>query len=120
VRHARWLAIAESEHERVGRLVETIFETYEREGEGIEIARRERGLAPVDESLEQVDANLDALVAEALRPWRSDPSSVASVRGLTDVTMWRALRDQGASPAAPVEKVSAAVERWLEARPGRS
>jgi hypothetical protein len=31
--------------------------------------------------------------------------------------MWRALRDQGASPAASVQQASAVVERWLEARP---
>jgi AcrR family transcriptional regulator len=111
---------AESEHDRVARLVETLFDVYEREGEGLEIARRERALSPVNESLAQVDVTLDALVAEALRPWRPDPSSIASVRGLTDVTMWRALREEGASPAASVEKVSTAVERWLEARPARS
>jgi hypothetical protein len=33
------------------------------------------------------------------------------------VTMWRALRDQGASPADSVQQESAVVERWLEARP---
>jgi hypothetical protein len=71
----------------------------------------------VDESLEQVEVSLDALVAEALRPQRPDASSIASVRALTDVTMWRALRDQGASPAASVQQASAAVERWLEAHP---
>jgi hypothetical protein len=74
----------------------------------------------VDESLEQLDVTLDALVAEALRPRRPDPSLIASVRALTDVTMWRALRDQGASPAASMQQASGAVERWLEARPARA
>jgi AcrR family transcriptional regulator len=109
---------AASEQERVRRLVDTIFGAYEREGPSLEGARRERAQLPlVDESLEQVDVSLDALVAEALRPRRPEPSSIASVRALTDVTMWRALRDQGASPAASVQEASTAVERWLEARP---
>ena len=110
-----------SERERVRRLVETVFGAYEREGPGLEAGRRERTELPVvDEGLEQLDVTLDALVAEALRPRRPDPSSITSVRALTDVTVWRTLRDQGASPAACVDNVSAAVERWLEARPARA
>lgn len=112
---------AASEQERVRRLVDTIFGAYEREGTGLEVGRRERSRLPlVDEGLEQLEVSLDALVAEALRPRRPDPSSIASLRALTDVTMWRALRDQGASPAASVQQASAAVERWLEARPARA
>jgi AcrR family transcriptional regulator len=112
---------AASEEERVGRLVDTIFDAYEREAAGLEAGRRERAQLPlVDEGLEQLEVTLDALVAEALRPRRPDPSSIASVRALTDVTMWRTLRDQGASPAASVQQASAAVERWLEARPARA
>jgi AcrR family transcriptional regulator/DNA-binding transcriptional ArsR family regulator len=112
---------AASERERVRRLVDTIFGAYEREGVGVEVGRRERAqLPPVNEGLEQLDVALDALVAEALRPRRPDPSSIASVRALTDVTMWRALRDQGASPAASVEKASAVVEQWLDTRPARA
>ena len=94
-----------------------IFDAYEREGAGLESARLERARLPLlDEWFEQLDVSLDALVAEALRPRRPDPSSIASVRALTDVTMWRALRDQGASPDASVQQASAVVEGWLEAR----
>jgi AcrR family transcriptional regulator/DNA-binding MarR family transcriptional regulator len=110
-----------SEQERVRRLVDTIFTAYEREGAAVEGARRERAQLPlVSEALEQLDVSLDALVAEALRPRRCDPSSIASVRAFTDVTMWRALRDQGAPPAASVQQASTAVERWLAARPARA
>jgi hypothetical protein len=69
--------------------------------------------------MDQLDTSLDALVTEALRPRRLDSSSVASLRALTDLEVWRALRDQGASPEAAVEQASAAVERWLEGRPAR-
>lgn len=112
---------AVTEQERVRRLVATIFAAYEREGSGIELGRRERAALPVvGEGLEQIDISLDALVAEALRPSRPDPTSIASVRALTDVTMWRRLRDQGASPDEAVEWAAAAVERWLDARSVRA
>lgn len=110
---------AASEEERVRRLVETIFGAYEREGTGLEVGRRERAQLPVlEESFGQLDVTLDALVAEALQSPRADPSSITALRALSDVTIWRALRDQGASPAVSVQQASTAIERWLEARPG--
>ena len=109
---------ASSVNERVGRLVETFFSVWERGADGIAAGRRERKEVPVvDESMEELDHTLDALVAEALGPGRPDSSSVASLRALTDVEVWRTLRDQGATPEAAVDQASAAVERWLEARP---
>jgi DNA-binding MarR family transcriptional regulator/AcrR family transcriptional regulator len=109
-----------SENERIRLLVETSFGVYERGGDGIAVGRRERKDVPaVDESLEELDNSLDALVVEALRPLSPDSSSVASLRALTDFEMWRTLRDQGATPEAAVNQASAAVERWLEARPAR-
>ena len=109
---------ASSENERVRRLVETFFGAYERGADGMTAARRERNDVPaLDESIEAIDSTFDALVVEALRPLRTDSSSVASLRALTDLELWRALRDQGATPAAAVDRASAAVARWLEARP---
>ncbi len=108
---------ASSENARLRRLVETFFGVYERGADGITVARRERKDVPAaDESMEALDNALDALVVEALRPRPSHGSSVASVRALTDLEVWRTLRDQGAAPEAAVEQASATVERWLEAR----
>ena len=108
---------ASSENERLRRLVETFFGVYERGADGITVARRERKDVPAaDESMEALDNTLDALVVEALRPLRPHGSSVASVRALTDLEVWRTLRDQGATPGAAVNQASATVERWLEAR----
>jgi AcrR family transcriptional regulator len=119
-RAAEVFAGASSEHERIHRLVETFFGVYERGADGITAGRRERNDVPaVDESLEALDSAFDALVGEALGPRRPDSSSVASVRALTDLEVWRALRHQGATPEAAVDEASAAVERWLEARPAR-
>jgi AcrR family transcriptional regulator/DNA-binding transcriptional ArsR family regulator len=109
---------ASSETERIRRLVETFFGAYERGADGIALGRRERREVPAaDESMEELDNSFDALVAEALRPLHPDSSSVASVRALTDLEVWRAMRDQGATPGAAVDQASTAVERWLAGRP---
>jgi AcrR family transcriptional regulator len=114
------LAGASSENERIRRLVETFFGAYERGADGITAARHERKDVPVlDEVMNELDNTFDALVVEALRPQRPDGSSVASLKALTDLEVWRTLRDQGATPDAAVDQASAAVERWLEARPAR-
>ena len=111
---------AASEHERVRRLVGTLFGAYERGADGIAAGRRERREVPVvEESLGELDNTFDALVVEALRPQRADGSSVASLRALTDLEVWRTLRDHGATPEAAVNQASEAVERWLEAQPAR-
>jgi AcrR family transcriptional regulator/DNA-binding MarR family transcriptional regulator len=111
---------ASSENERIHRLVETFFGAYERGADGITAGRRERKDVPVvDEVQRELDNTFDALVGEALRRLRPDGSSVASLRALTDIEVWRTLRDHGATPAAAVDQASAAVERWLEARPAR-
>ncbi len=111
---------ASSEDERIRRLVEAFFGAYERGADGITAGRRERKeVAVVDESMEELDNSFDALVLEALRPQRPDSSSVAALRALTDLEVWRTLRDQGATPEAAVEQASAAVERWLDAQPAR-
>ena len=107
----------DSKHERVRRLVETMFGAYERGADGMTAARRERSSIPaVDESVVELDAAFDALVAEALRPRHPDAAEVTSVRALTDLEVWRTLRDRGDTPEAAVDHASAAVERWLDSR----
>jgi AcrR family transcriptional regulator len=107
-----------TEQQRIRRLVETFFGVYERGAEGLTVGRREQAEVPAAaESMVQLEASLDALVTEALRPRRVDSSSVASLRAITDLEVWRTLRDQGATPKAAVEQASGAVERWLEGHP---
>jgi AcrR family transcriptional regulator/DNA-binding transcriptional ArsR family regulator len=113
-------ADAPSGDERIRRLVGTFFDVYERGADGIAVARRERtDLQVLDESMEELDNSFDAIVVEAVRPLSPDSSSVASLRALTDLEVWRSLREQGATPEAAVEQASGAVERWLEAQPAR-
>jgi len=111
---------ASSDIDRIHRMVETFFGAYERGGDGITAARRERKDVPaLDEFMEELDKSFDTFVAEALRPQRPDGSSVAALRGLTDLEVWRTLRHHGATPEAAVEQASASVERWLEGQPAR-
>jgi AcrR family transcriptional regulator len=111
---------AASEEERIRRLVETIFGIYERGADGIAVGRRERAKVPaVRESMDQLETSFDALVSEALRSRRPNSPSVASLRALTDLEVWRILRDQGATPEAAVDQACATVERWLEGHPAR-
>jgi hypothetical protein len=111
---------ASSEHERVHRLVETVFDAYERGAPGLTAGRREANDVPaVRESMDALEGALDALVVEALRPQRPDAASVATLRGLTDLEVWRTMREQGATQETAVDLASAAVERWLEAHPAR-
>ena len=111
---------ASSEHERVHRLVETVFDAYERGAPGLAAGRREANDVPVvRESMEALEGALDALVVEAVRPLRPDTASVATLRGLTDLEVWRTMREQGATQKTAVDLASAAVERWLEAHPAR-
>jgi AcrR family transcriptional regulator len=109
---------ASSGDERVRRLVETLFGAYERGAPGITAARRERGKVPVAaESLGELESTFDSLVVEALRPRRPDSSSVVSLRALTDLEVWRTMRDQGSTAEAAVDQASGAVERWLKTQP---
>jgi AcrR family transcriptional regulator len=111
---------APSENERIRRLIHTLFGAYERGADAITAARRERTDVPaLAESMKALDNTFDSLVVEALRPMRPDTSSVASIRALTDVEVWRALRDQGATPGAAVDQASAALEGWLASHPAR-
>ncbi len=111
---------ATSGNERIQRLVTTFFGAYERGGDGITVGRREGREVPiVGEAMAEVENSFDSLVVEALRPVGSDGSSVASLRALTDIEVWRTLRHQGATPEAAVDQASAVVERWLEGHPAR-
>jgi AcrR family transcriptional regulator len=117
-RAAEIFAGAGSEHERVRRLVGTLFDVYERGGDSLERARSQRAEIPlVDDSMRAIDVAMDSLVAEALGERSPSARTVAPVRALTDVTVWRALRDQGGSRQATAERASATVERWLAGRP---
>ena len=107
-----------SDNERIRRMTQMVFGVYERGADGIREARREqRDVPALGDAVAALDSSLDSLVSEALQERQPDDASVASIRALTDLEVWTALRDQGASQDAAVEEVSAAVERWLDVHP---
>jgi AcrR family transcriptional regulator len=115
-RAAEVFAGAATQPERVRRLVDTIFDVYEREAPQLERGLIDRATLPlVDDAIATVDVAIDALVGEALER-TCDERTVASVRALTDLTVWRALRDRGTSAEASAEQTAAVVESWLEGR----
>jgi AcrR family transcriptional regulator len=107
---------ASSETERIRRLVQTFFGAYERGADGITVGRRERDVPAAAASGAELEGTFDALIVEAVHP---DSATLASLRALTDIEVWRTLRGHGATPVAAVEQASEAVERWLEAHPVR-
>lgn len=103
--------------ERVRRLVEVLFDVYERGGATMQRGHLDQaGMPLVADAMATVDSAIDALVAEAIGPDAASPEGVASVRALTDLTIWQALRERGASPEASVDQAAATVERWLGTR----
>ena len=112
---------ADTRPERVRRLVELLFDVYERRGVSLAGGHDVAAELPlVADSMATVDSVIDALVAEAIGPDAQSAESVASVRALTDLVMWSALRERGLSPGAAVDQAAATVERWLETRPSGS
>jgi AcrR family transcriptional regulator len=86
---------AETVPERAGRLVDEVFDIYERGAPFIENARRERHDLPALEHWHGViEDTLDALTRAAL-PAASGDDTFAAVRALTDVRTWSTFIDRG-------------------------
>jgi AcrR family transcriptional regulator len=83
---------------RVERLVREMFGIYERSpGPTIDRLREERAVLPhlLEDGYQALEATLDALVTEGLRPLRASDRDRALVRALLDWDTWKALRAQG-------------------------
>jgi AcrR family transcriptional regulator len=105
---------------RLRRLVEIQFGIYERGARGIEVGRRENDDPSLPDELRQGnaarEAAFDALVAEALRPL-GENGQLATFRALTEVGVWRALKDHGIEGDAAVETVTALLVSLLRRSP---
>lgn len=97
---------ARSRRERIERLVSEAFALYGRGPATLEAIRRERRELPLLERAHQaIEASLDALVREALRPFEPDARSLLVARALIDLRVWQALRERGLAQAAAAEVV---------------
>jgi hypothetical protein len=92
------------------RIVEaTLALPAERGAAELENVRRERHhpeLRMLQEAHARIEAALDGLVAEALRPLGAAPAESTMVRALTELAVWRSLRERGIAGAAAVDTVA--------------
>jgi hypothetical protein len=62
----------------------------------------------------QIEAALDGLVAEALHPLDGTKTDHETVRALTDLVVWRSLRERGITGEDAVETLATMLCSWLE------
>jgi AcrR family transcriptional regulator len=105
---------ARSTRERIERLVETLFGSYERGAPFIQNIRRERNDLPYFERRHRyVEGALDALTREALGPLKPSEQDVEVVRALTDLSTWSAFKDRGLSLEDATNTAVTLIECWL-------
>jgi AcrR family transcriptional regulator len=92
--------------ERTRRLVQDLFAMYERGSAMIEVARCEQGeVAGLAGFVADDAAAREALVREALQPFKPRPRAVQEAAALTDFYVWKALTQQHLSTRQAVDVV---------------
>jgi AcrR family transcriptional regulator len=108
---------ARSTRVRIERLVGTVFRIYERGAPFIENIRRERKDLPELEHWHlQIEATLDALAGEALRPLSLTRRAGNVVRAMIDLSTWHAFTQRGLSTDEAIQTVSRLIECSLRSR----
>ena len=104
---------AATRRERIERLVEALFDYYERIP-ALASVRRDRHIAEVlDEVVEQEADNRLTLAARAIGALKRDRQS-ALVAALVDLDVYRALRRQAFNTTRAAERIAALLNGWLE------
>ncbi|MBI2159762.1 MAG: TetR/AcrR family transcriptional regulator [Candidatus Rokubacteria bacterium] len=104
----------EARSRRVELLVRELFAFYGRAARWLERARSERAAVPaLDAGMRAREAQLEAVVREALGPLAADERIVGGVLALTDFGVWKSLVARGAGDDAAGLVVEALVA-WLE------
>jgi AcrR family transcriptional regulator len=104
---------AATRRERIERLVEALFDYYERIP-ALASVRRDRHVAEVLNAVVDQEAdNRLTLAARAIGARKRDRQS-ALVAALVDLDVYRALRRQGFSTASAAERIAAILNGWLE------
>jgi AcrR family transcriptional regulator len=102
---------------RIARLVDEVFEIYERGAPALRAVRREPDAHPaVRQTADALEASLAALVEAALAPLDAGDEERRLVRALIDLGTWDALRAQGVEPAPAVVALLTAAARPPAAR----
>lgn len=90
--------------ERLGRLIATVAKSYASAAVGF-VRVKEAGAAfkATEDANRRIEASLDALVDEAIRPLELDRELRKALRALVDARVWQAFADQGLN-ANDIEK----------------
>lgn len=103
-----------SREDRIERLVTLTFDFYERAGRVVDNVRRDRERLPaLMQAHAELEAGLEALVREAMRPFAPSRDQVRLVRALLDVRSWEAMRERGLSRRAAVAAAIGSLDRAL-------
>lgn len=96
--------------ERSRALIDELFAMYERGHVQLTVGRCEQHKVPgLARFLTEFEAGRDALVREALRPFRAGARTVREVAALTDFYVWKACTEQGLTTRQAADLVSAGV-----------
>jgi AcrR family transcriptional regulator len=98
---------ARSSRARIQRLVQLVFDIYERAAPFIHNIRNERTRLPQLEPWHQtIESTLDALLREALGPMHPNRPQYETARALLDLGTWQALKQRDLGPDEIVETVA--------------
>jgi AcrR family transcriptional regulator len=98
---------ARSSRARIQRLVQLVFDIYERAAPFIHNIRNERELVPQLEPWHHtIESTLDALLREALGPLRPNRAQNETARALLDLATWQAFKQRDLTTDDIVETVA--------------
>jgi AcrR family transcriptional regulator len=98
---------ARSRRARINRLVQLVFDIYERAAPFIHNIQHEREHLPQLEPWhEMIERTLDALLAEALHPLNPDRRKTEAARALIDLSTWQALKRRNLTHEETIDTVA--------------
>jgi AcrR family transcriptional regulator len=109
----RIFARARSLEERLGRLVEELFDFYERGASYIETDFQERQLPAVQEWEAYMQATIVGLVREALLPAGPDEGTVQTVSAILDFSTFKSFVDREISKERAAKAINEVILCWV-------
>jgi AcrR family transcriptional regulator len=107
-------AEAHSLEERVGRLVEELFEFYQRGASYIETDFQERRLPDVQEWEAYMRATIEGLVREALLPAGPDEGTVQTASALLDFSTFKSFVDREVPKEEAAKAINEVLLCWID------
>jgi AcrR family transcriptional regulator len=109
-----------SQRARLNRLVELVFDLYERAGPFIHNIQSERAQLPqLERWHHMIESTLDALLTTALRPLNPPRQQIEIARALLDLSTWQAFRRRDLSRREASEAVATLIHSALRKAPHR-